>query len=103
MSQFYLGSGPLWAWVYSVLDPQDAINELMNCVLRVLRAKNGGPMWNCRRGSSQSQRGSKEVLVRRCTGKGCVACCPMRCAILERRITGKNLVAMVMYWLLPLG
>ena len=29
---FQLGSEPLWAWVCSVLDPQNAINELMNCV-----------------------------------------------------------------------
>ena len=33
MSQFYLGWNPLWAWVCSVLDPQDAIKELLNCVL----------------------------------------------------------------------
>ncbi len=29
-----MDSEPLWAWVYVILDPQDAINELMNCVLR---------------------------------------------------------------------
>ncbi len=34
MSQFLMGWNPLWAWVYAVLDPQDAIKELMNCVLR---------------------------------------------------------------------
>ncbi len=28
--QFSLGSEPFWAWVCSVLDPQDAINELLN-------------------------------------------------------------------------
>ncbi len=28
-----MGWNPLWAWVCSVLDPQDAIKELMNCVL----------------------------------------------------------------------
>ncbi len=33
MSQFWLGWNPLQAWVCSVLDPQDAIKELMNCVL----------------------------------------------------------------------
>ncbi len=33
MSQFRFGSEPLWAWVCSVLDPQDAIKELFNCVL----------------------------------------------------------------------
>ncbi len=35
MSKFLLGSEPLWAWVCSVLDPQDAIKELMNCVLYI--------------------------------------------------------------------
>ncbi len=30
--QFKAGSDPLWAWVWSVFDRQDAINELMNCV-----------------------------------------------------------------------
>jgi len=34
MGQFYIGSGPLWAWVCCVLDRQDAIKELMNCVLQ---------------------------------------------------------------------
>ncbi len=43
--QFYIGSEPLWAWVCSVLGPQDAIKELMNCVLRPIGYKNGGPMW----------------------------------------------------------
>ncbi len=32
---FQLGSGPLWAWVCSASDRQDAINELFKCVLRV--------------------------------------------------------------------
>ena len=27
-----MGWNPLWAWVFSVLDPQDSINELLNCV-----------------------------------------------------------------------
>ncbi len=31
--QFYIGPEPFWAWVYSVSDPQDSINELLNCVL----------------------------------------------------------------------
>ncbi len=31
--QFSLGLGPLWAWVCRVLDSQDSIKELMNCVL----------------------------------------------------------------------
>ncbi len=26
---------PLWAWVCCVLDPQDAIKELLNCVLEL--------------------------------------------------------------------
>ncbi len=43
MSQFLLGSDPFWAWVYAVLDPQDAIKELLNCVLRVVGQKSGGP------------------------------------------------------------
>ena len=30
---FYVGSKPLQAWVCSVLDPQDSIKELLNCVL----------------------------------------------------------------------
>ncbi len=30
--QFSLSSEPLWAWLYSVFDRQDAIKELMNCV-----------------------------------------------------------------------
>ncbi len=30
--QFSLAPEPLWAWVCSALDPQDAINELLNCV-----------------------------------------------------------------------
>ncbi len=33
MGQFYIGSEPFWAWLCSVLDLQDAINELMNCVV----------------------------------------------------------------------
>jgi hypothetical protein len=33
MGQFYIGSLPLWAWVYSVSDLQDAIKELIKCVL----------------------------------------------------------------------
>ena len=41
----YMGSNPLWAWVCSVLDPQDSIKELMNCVLRSFGRKNGSPMW----------------------------------------------------------
>jgi len=36
---------PLWDWVYAALDPQDSIKELMNCILRALRAKNSDPMW----------------------------------------------------------
>jgi hypothetical protein len=31
---FYLGSEPLWDWGCSVLDSQDSIKELMDCVLR---------------------------------------------------------------------
>ena len=34
---FQIGSEPLWAWVSSVFDGQDAINELFNCILRVVR------------------------------------------------------------------
>ncbi len=45
MSQFRLGSDPFWAWVCAVLDPQDAIKELMNCILRAARDKSGGPIW----------------------------------------------------------
>ncbi len=30
MSQFSLGLEPLWAWVCSVLERQDAIKELLN-------------------------------------------------------------------------
>jgi len=33
MSHFSMGWNPFWAWVCSVLDPQDAIKELFNCVL----------------------------------------------------------------------
>ena len=28
-----MGWNPLWAWIYSDLDPQDAIKELIKCVL----------------------------------------------------------------------
>ncbi len=45
MSQFYMGLDPLWAWVCSVLDPQDAIKELLNCVWWAIGQENGGPMW----------------------------------------------------------
>ena len=38
MSQFYLGSEPLWAWVCSVFNCQDSIKELLNCVLDGLGA-----------------------------------------------------------------
>ncbi len=31
--QIYFGAEPLWAWVCSVLDPQDSIKELIKCVL----------------------------------------------------------------------
>ncbi len=43
--QFSLGSEPLWAWLCSASDCQDAINELLNCVLRTFRNKNGSPLW----------------------------------------------------------
>ncbi len=33
MRQFQMGWNPLWAWVCSILDPQDSIKELLNCVL----------------------------------------------------------------------
>ena len=33
MSQFKIGWNPFWAWVCSVLDSQDSIKELLNCVL----------------------------------------------------------------------
>ena len=45
-----MGWDPFWAWVCSVLDPQDSIKELFNCVLRVVGNKNGGPMVDRRRG-----------------------------------------------------
>ena len=32
MSQFYIGSDPLWAWVCVALGRQNAIKELLNCV-----------------------------------------------------------------------
>ncbi len=32
MSQFLMGWDPFWAWVCSVLDGQDAIKELLNCI-----------------------------------------------------------------------
>ena len=35
---FYVGSEPCWAWVCSVSDPQDSINELLNCILQSLLA-----------------------------------------------------------------
>ncbi len=38
-----MGWDPLWAWLCAVLDPQDAINELFKCVLRVYGQENGGP------------------------------------------------------------
>jgi hypothetical protein len=41
MGQFDVRSEPLWAWVCSVSDPQDAINELLNCVLYLLRLLEG--------------------------------------------------------------
>jgi len=44
MSQFRFGSEPYWAWVCSVLDPQDSIKELLNCVLRVIGYENGDPV-----------------------------------------------------------
>ncbi len=34
-----MGSDPLWAWVYAVLDPQDSIKELLNCVLSAMDMK----------------------------------------------------------------
>ena len=37
--QFYIGSEPLWAWLCSVFGRQDAINELLNCVLVVIGKK----------------------------------------------------------------
>ena len=40
-----MGWDPLWAWVYAVLDPQDSIKELMNCVLKELGKTNGHLMW----------------------------------------------------------
>ena len=42
---FSLSSEPVWAWLYSVFDRQDAIKELLNCVLRAVGQKNGGPIW----------------------------------------------------------
>ncbi len=45
MSQFPIGWNPFWAWVCSVLDPQDSIKELLNCVLRAIGYKNGGLVW----------------------------------------------------------
>ncbi len=39
-----MGWEPLWAWLCSVFDPQDSINELLNCVLQVSGQQNGGPM-----------------------------------------------------------
>jgi len=39
-----MGWNPLWAWVCSVSDPQDAIKELMNCILRAVGEENGGLM-----------------------------------------------------------
>jgi len=45
MSQFYLGSAPLWAWVCSIIDGQDAINELFKCVLGGFGKETGDPMW----------------------------------------------------------
>ncbi len=41
--KFYLGSEPLWAWVCSVSGHQDAINELMNCILQPLEEEKGRP------------------------------------------------------------
>jgi hypothetical protein len=40
MGQFYIGSLPLWAWVYSVSDRQDAIkaNELRSALILILSA-----------------------------------------------------------------
>ncbi len=52
MSQFQMGWNPLWVWVCSVLDPQDAINELIKCVLRVVGQENGGLMWTTTDNSS---------------------------------------------------
>ncbi len=43
---FNVVSGLPWAWVCSVLDRQDAINELIKCVLRVVGRENGGPAWS---------------------------------------------------------
>jgi hypothetical protein len=37
--QFSMGWDPLWAWVCSVLDPQDSIEKLFKCVLRVVGQK----------------------------------------------------------------
>ncbi len=39
MSQFLLPPKPLWAWFCAVLDPQDSIKELLNCVLRIVGTK----------------------------------------------------------------
>jgi len=43
--QFLLTPEPLWAWLSSVLDPQDSIKELLNCVLWLFGNTKGGPMW----------------------------------------------------------
>ena len=43
--QFYLGSEPLWAWVCSIFDRQDAINELLYFILHAAKDKSGGPIW----------------------------------------------------------
>ncbi len=40
-----MGSDPLWAWVCSVLDSQDATHELLNCVLRHMDKKTAALVW----------------------------------------------------------
>jgi len=40
-----MGWDPFWAWVCAVLDSQDSIKELMNCVLEELGKTNGHLMW----------------------------------------------------------
>ncbi len=43
--QSLLAPEPLWAWGCSASDRQDAIHELMNCVLCGFGKETGDPMW----------------------------------------------------------
>ena len=73
-----MGWNLLWAWLCSVLDPQDAIKKLLNCVLWALRTWKGpwlskksmpaGRMWVMRPSTQKSLKNTSilSLFVRSC-------------------------------------